>query len=92
MEQQRGSREPVGTVMRQNGAWLVSWDHGNNTAQDCPANELYTCASSLATAKRVCVEGAKAMGFTGAVRWTQRSDTWWELEMFVPDDYSYEGD
>lgn len=80
------NRQTAATVMRRLGAWLISWEHGDVGDIAGPV-DLYDCASSLATAKRVAVEDARRFGYEGAVRWSETvPGRVWTLEMAWPAD------
>jgi hypothetical protein len=76
-------RDIAASVSKRNGAYLVSHDWGNDT-RDLPANELYEAAGSFPVAKRIAVEGARSLGYSGAVRWQEVTKGLWYLEMIVP--------
>lgn len=76
---ERRERRAAAYVIRQNGAWLISIV--GEVAHDSTPEETYSCARSLATAKRVAISMAKDFGFTGAVRWEQWAPGGWRLEM-----------
>ena len=65
-------------IQRRNGAYLIHWV--GEVAGDRPEDDNFDAAASLVVAKRLAVEGARANGYTGAIRWTAER-TWWALQM-----------
>lgn len=86
------TRDIVARVNREHGAWLIQ--RTDDHAQFRSSDENYGAAGSLATAKRLAVEWARAAGAEGRPRWLTPSDGIWTLEMRWPDDHDYwnEGD
>jgi hypothetical protein len=77
-------RTTVAYITKSNGAYLINWS--SEEAIDRPTDEQYDCAASLATAKRVAVEGARSYGAVGAVRWIQHVPGVWMLDMREQDE------
>lgn len=77
---QAGTRTLAATVVKTNGAWLIS---GCGTeAHDRTTDEITDAAASLKVAKRVAREMAVSLGFEGAPRWSlSEGGGYWELEM-----------
>jgi hypothetical protein len=76
-------RGTVAFVHKVNGAYLIQWC--GEIAMDRSEEENFSAAGSLVRAKKVAVDGARAVGYGGAVRWLSKKG-YWELEMTDPED------
>lgn len=73
-------REIVVSVFPRNGAWMIHFV--GRLAEDLTPVEEVDCASSIRTAKRLAIAGAKGLGYLTPLRWLQDPHDWqhWELE------------
>lgn len=60
----------IASIIKRNGAYLISWDHHNSVSEDMTPNQLYDAASSRTVARRLARQGAVEMGFTD-LRWAK---------------------
>jgi hypothetical protein len=60
----------VATIVKRNGAYLVSWDHHASMAEDMTPNQLYDAASSRVKAREIARRGAVEMGIFD-MRWAK---------------------